>query len=114
MAAVSASSVAAESASDQCMPIMLPPSPTVTPLKARKPSADMANSPITRPRTAGGADGVGERHQRAAVDRAAYRRELLPDREARHDEVGRHLDELDSQVGHQPGLPFDFHLDLVK
>src|SRR5205085_10363064 len=48
-------STAALSASDKCMPIRLPARPTVTPLNARSPIADMAKSPITRPRTSSGA-----------------------------------------------------------
>src|SRR2546421_7831258 len=55
MTRIIARSNAALSASDKCMPIRLPPSPTVMPLKARRPSADMLKSPITRPRAAGGA-----------------------------------------------------------
>src|SRR5687768_15912657 len=40
--AVKASSIIAESASDQCMPIRLPTRPTVTPENARSPWLDMA------------------------------------------------------------------------
>src|SRR6267143_1015288 len=49
------SSAAALKASDQWMPIRLPPRPTVTPLKARSPRLAMANRPMTRPRTSEGA-----------------------------------------------------------
>src|SRR6185503_16795150 len=54
-AANTANSTIALSASDKCMPIRLPPMPTVTPAKARRPRADILNSPITRPRACGGA-----------------------------------------------------------
>jgi hypothetical protein len=37
-------------ANDQWIPINPPTTPTVTPLKARNPKADMLNSPISRPR----------------------------------------------------------------
>src|SRR6185369_7215124 len=51
----STNSTPALSASDAWMPIKLPPTPTVTPLNARSPMADMAKTPITRPRISGGA-----------------------------------------------------------
>ena len=60
---------------------------------------------------AGRADGVGEGHQRAAVDRAADRHQPLVDLQARHHAIGRHLDELDAEVRHQAGIPLDFHLE---
>src|SRR5687767_1825862 len=53
--AVTTRRTAALIASARWMPIRLPPRPTVTPLKARRPRADMAKRPMTRPRTSGGA-----------------------------------------------------------
>src|SRR5688500_13846068 len=53
--AVSTSSAPALAPSAQWMPSRLPPSPTLTPLKVRMPSPDMAYSPITRPRIGAGA-----------------------------------------------------------
>ncbi len=47
--------ISADSASDRCTPIMLPTSPTETPLKARNPKLAMLNKPITRPRKPSGA-----------------------------------------------------------
>ena len=37
-------------ANDQCIPINPPTTPMVTPLKARRPKADIENKPINRPR----------------------------------------------------------------
>ncbi len=37
------------------MPILAPSRPTLSPLKVRIPFADMANTPITRPRISAGA-----------------------------------------------------------
>ena len=40
--------------SDQCIPIIPPPKPTVNPLNVRQPRLPTLNNPIARPRISGG------------------------------------------------------------
>ena len=54
-AIVTARRIIALIARDQWIPIKPPITPTVTPLKARKPLLDMLNNPIKRPRSWAGA-----------------------------------------------------------
>src|SRR5688572_10127264 len=57
----------------------------------------------------GRADGVGERHQRAAVERAAEGHQLLAHRQLGEHAVLADLDEADAEVPDQPCVPV-FHL----